>query len=198
MNPESFDLAMMRLAIDQAHNAATVGEVPVGAVIVRDRKVIATGYNHPVGSHDPTAHAEIHALRAAANQAGNYRLGDCSLYVTLEPCAMCCGAMIHARIKRLYYGAADPKTGACGSVVDLMAERRLNHHTQVHAGLLAPECGQVLREFFAARRSGAADSDAARGGGSRGAGSESGGSNNNAVLEDGIEVEFLDNQPDDE
>jgi tRNA(adenine34) deaminase len=197
-NPESFDLAMMRLAIDQAHNAATVGEVPVGAVIVRDRKVVATGYNHPIGSHDPTAHAEIHALRAAANQAGNYRLSDCSMYVTLEPCAMCCGAMIHARIQRLYYGAADPKTGACGSVVDLMANRRLNHHTQVHAGLLAQDCGQLLRDFFAARR---ASLIARRGGaahaqvGNDDAAREDG-RNNNAVLKDGIEVEFLDNLPD--
>jgi tRNA(adenine34) deaminase len=179
MNHDSFDLAMMRLAIDQAHNAATVGEVPVGAVLVRDRQVIATGYNHPIGSHDPTAHAEIRALRAAAEQAGNYRLTDCSLYVTLEPCAMCCGAMIHARIRRLFYGASDPKTGACGSVVDLMAEPRLNHHAQVHSGLLAEDCGRLLRDFFATRRRRA---DRA---------------NNNAAPDGGIEVEFLDYQPDD-
>jgi tRNA(adenine34) deaminase len=203
-HPESFNLAMMRLAIDQAHNAATVGEVPVGAVIVRDGKVIATGYNHPIGSHDPTAHAEIHALRAAANQAGNYRLRDCSLYVTLEPCAMCCGAMIHARIKRLYYGAADPKTGACGSVIDLMAESRLNHHTQVHAGLLAQECGQLLRDFFASRRGSAPSGPAAPavGGASsspNNAAALKGGRspNNNAALKGGIEVEFLDTLPDD-
>ena len=181
MNHDSFDLAMMRLAIDQAHNAATVGEVPVGAVIVRDRTVIATGFNHPIGSHDPTAHAEIRALRAAAEQAGNYRLTDCSLYVTLEPCAMCCGAMIHARIKRLYYGATDPKTGACGSVVDLMAEPRLNHHTQVHGSLLAAAGGLVLRYFCAARRRPAAGSAP----------------NNAAARGGGIEVEFLDNRPDD-
>jgi tRNA(adenine34) deaminase len=188
MNQESFDLAMMRLAIDQAHNAATVGEVPVGAVIVRDRKVIATGYNHPIGSHDPTAHAEIRALRAAAEQAGNYRLNDCSMYVTLEPCAMCCGAIMHARINALYYGANDPKTGACGSVVDLMGEPRLNHHTQVHAGLLAEECGRLLSDFFAARRK------------QRSLGTtpavSSGISNDNAAHKGGIEVEFLDNQPD--
>ena len=153
MNHDSFDLAMMRLAIDQAHNAATVGEVPVGAVIVRDRTVIATGFNHPIGSHDPTAHAEIRALRAAAEQAGNYRLTDCSLYVTLEPCAMCCGAMIHARIKRLYYGATDPKTGACGSIVDLPAIAHWNHHGVFSGGILADECGALLRRFFAERRS---------------------------------------------
>jgi tRNA(adenine34) deaminase len=178
MIPDSFDLAMMRLAIDQAHNAATVGEVPVGAVVVRDRTVIATGFNHPIGSHDPTAHAEIRALRAAAEQAGNYRLTDCSLYVTLEPCAMCCGAMMHSRLKRLCYGASDPKTGACGSVVDLMAEPRLNHHTQVQGGLLAGDCGQLLRDFFAARR-------------------RSGRTNDNAAPGGGIEVEFLDSRPDD-
>lgn len=193
MPPDGFDDAMMRLAIDQAHNAAIVGEVPVGAVIVRERTVIATGYNHPIGSHDPTAHAEINALRSAAEQAGNYRLGDCSMYVTLEPCAMCCGAMIHARIRSLFYGAADPKTGACGSVLDLMSERRLNHHTQVHGGLLADDCGRLLRDFFAERRS--------AGRGATGAGTQPTASppagNNNAAPKGGIEVEFLDNPPDD-
>ncbi len=200
MNQESFDLAMMRLAIDQAHNAATVGEVPVGAVIVRDRKVIATGYNHPIGSHDPTAHAEIRALRAAAEQARNYRLNDCSMYVTLEPCAMCCGAIMHARINALYYGANDPKTGACGSVIDLMGEPRLNHHAQVHAGLLAPECGRLLSDFFAARRKPRGNDTlppGSRNAAHKNAPHESGGAaNNNAAHEGGIEVEFLDNQPD--
>ncbi len=191
--PDGFDDAMMRLAIDQARNAAIVGEVPVGAVIVRDRSVIATGYNRPIGSHDPTAHAEINALRAAAEQAGNYRLGDCSMYVTLEPCAMCCGAMIHARIRSLFYGAADPKTGACGSVLDLMSERRLNHHTQVHGGLLADDCGRLLRDFFAERRSAARG---ASGAGTRAAAHPPAG-NNNAAPKGGIEVEFLDNPPDD-
>ena len=191
-DPTSFDLAMMRLAIDQAHNAATVGEVPVGAVIVREGKVIATGYNHPIGEHDPTAHAEIHALRAAATTLRNYRLVDCSLYVTLEPCVMCCGAIMHARIRRLFFGARDPKTGACGSVVDVMAERRLNHHTQVQGGLLADDCSRLLSEFFASRRAaaretGAIDTPAAR----RPSG------NNNAVPGDGIEVEFLDEPPGD-
>ena len=177
----------MGLALQEARKAWAQGEVPVGAVVVRDGEVIATGYNQPIGSHDPTAHAEIRALRAAAEQAGNYRLGDCSLYVTLEPCAMCCGAMIHARIQGLYFGAPDPKTGACGSVVDLMADRRLNHHTQVHGGLLAEDCGRLLREFFAGRRA------AARGA----AELESAAGNNNAAPKGGIEVEFLDNPPDD-
>jgi tRNA(adenine34) deaminase len=196
MIPDSFDSAMMRLAIDQAHNAAIVGEVPVGAIVVRDRTVIATGYNHPIGSHDPTAHAEIRALRAAAELASNYRLTDCSLYVTLEPCAMCCGAMIHARIKALYYGASDPKTGACGSVVDLMGERRLNHHTQVHAGLLAQQCGQLLSDFFALRRrQGGASAKVAAAG--EAAAQNEAAQNNDAVPRDGIEVEFLDNKPDD-
>ena len=169
--------------------------------MVRDRKVIATGYNHPIGSHDPTAHAEIRALRAAAELSANYRLTDCSLYVTLEPCAMCCGAIMHARIKALYYGATDPKTGACGSVVDLMGERRLNHHTQVHTGLLAQDCGQLLRDFFASRRrqggAGPPGENQGEHQGEHGPGNESGAGNNNAVPKDGIEVEFLDNQPDD-
>lgn len=146
------EAALMRLALDQAGNAWVLGEVPVGAVIVRDGVVIATGFNQPKGSLDPTAHAEIRALRAAAQVLGNYRLGECSLYVTLEPCAMCAGAIQHARIATLVYGAADPKTGACGSVLDLFAEERLNHHTRVRGGVMAPECGQVLADFFAERR----------------------------------------------
>lgn len=146
------DGAFMRLALDQAHNAWVLGEVPVGAVVVRDGLVIATGFNHPIGSADPTAHAEIRALRAAAEVLGNYRLNHCSLYVTLEPCAMCAGAIQHARIAHLVYGAPDPKTGACGSVVDLFAEPRLNHHAQVRGGLMAAECGSMLASFFAERR----------------------------------------------
>jgi tRNA(adenine34) deaminase len=144
--------AFMRLALDQAHNAWVLGEVPVGAVVVRDGVVIATGFNQPIGSADPTAHAEIRALRAAAEVLGNYRLNHCSLYVTLEPCAMCAGAIQHARISHLVYGAADPKTGACGSVVDLFAEARLNHHAQVRGGVMAAECGGMLADFFAERR----------------------------------------------
>lgn len=146
------DETFMRLALDQAHNAWALSEVPVGAVIVKDGKVIATGFNQPIGNNDPTAHAEIQAMRAAAELLGNYRLVDCDLYVTLEPCAMCAGTMQHARIRRLVYGAADPKTGACGSVVDLFAEPRLNHHTAVRAGVLAGEAGTLLSKFFVERR----------------------------------------------
>ena len=146
------DETLMRLAIDQAHNAWALGEVPVGAVVVKDGQVVATGFNQPIGNSDPTAHAEIQALRAAAELLGNYRLNHCELYVTLEPCPMCAGAMQHARIKRVVYGARDPKTGACGSVIDLFAEARLNHHTSVQGGVLAADCGGLLSRFFAERR----------------------------------------------
>lgn len=142
----------MRLAIEQAQQAAALGEVPVGAVIVRRGQVLATGFNQPIAGHDPCAHAEIRAIRAAAALVGNYRLVDCELYVTLEPCAMCCGAIMHARIARVVYGARDPKTGACGSVVDLMSERRLNHHASVQGGVLGDVCAGVLSAFFAQRR----------------------------------------------
>ncbi|HEY8609491.1 MAG TPA: tRNA adenosine(34) deaminase TadA [Noviherbaspirillum sp.] len=146
------DAVYMRQAISQAGNAWALGEVPVGAVVVKDGEVIATGFNQPIGTHDPTAHAEIMALRAAAEILGNYRLPGCALYVTLEPCAMCSGAMMHARLARVVYGAPDPKTGACGSVVDLFAQDRLNHHTTVQGGVLAAECGTLLKDFFAERR----------------------------------------------
>jgi tRNA(adenine34) deaminase len=146
------EAALMRLALDQARNAWVLGEVPVGAVVVRDGRVIATGFNQPVGSADPTAHAEIRALRAAAQILGNYRLNHCALYVTLEPCAMCAGAMLHARISHLVYGAADPKTGACGSVVDLFADPRLNHHASVRGGVMADDCARMLADFFTERR----------------------------------------------
>ncbi len=146
----------MRLALDQALNAQLAGEVPVGAVIVRrgpdGLQVVATGYNRPITTHDPTAHAEIVALRHAAILLGNYRLPGCELYVTLEPCAMCAMALMHARMKRVVWGAPDPKTGAAGSVLDLFAEPRLNHHTAVQGGVLAAPCGDLLREFFASRR----------------------------------------------
>jgi tRNA(adenine34) deaminase len=146
----------MRLALDQAQNAWLVGEVPVGAVIVRRTdeglQVIATGYNRPITTHDPTAHAEIVALRHAATLLENYRLPECELYVTLEPCPMCAMALMHARFKRVVYGAADPKTGAAGSVIDLFAQERLNHHTGVAGGVMADACGTLLREFFAERR----------------------------------------------
>lgn len=146
------DELFMRLALDQAHNAWALGEVPVGAVIVKDGQVLATGFNQPIGNADPTAHAEIQAIRAAAQMLGNYRLSHCELYVTLEPCAMCAGAIQHARIRRVIFGAADPKSGACGSVVDLFAEAKLNHHATVRAGVLADECGALLSRFFAERR----------------------------------------------
>lgn len=142
----------MRLALDAAAHAQAAGEVPVGAVVVKDGEVIATGFNQPIGLHDPTHHAEIAALRAASEALGNYRLPGCTLYVTLEPCAMCAGAMMHARLARVVYGAADPKTGACGSVVNLFAEERLNHHAEITGGVLADECGTMLSSFFAERR----------------------------------------------
>jgi tRNA(adenine34) deaminase len=151
----------MELALGEARRAWAQGEVPVGAVVVKDGEVIATGYNQPIGSHDPTAHAEIVALRAAAEKLGNYRLPGCELYVTLEPCAMCSGAMMHARLARVVYAAVDPKTGACGSVLDLFAQEQLNHHTEVVGGVLAEEASSMLKGFFAERRAatrrGAAD-----------------------------------------
>jgi len=146
----------MRLALDQAQNALLVGEVPVGAVVVRDtpggRQIVATGYNRPVTDHDPTAHAELVALRHAAQLLGNYRLPECEVIVTLEPCAMCAMALLHARVKRVVYGARDPKTGADGSVIDVFGERRLNHHTRVQGGVLAAASAELLQRFFAARR----------------------------------------------
>jgi len=146
------DQAFMSIALALAGQAAIAGEVPVGAIVVKDGEIIGRGSNAPIGSRDPSAHAEIQAMRNAAKNLGNYRLVDCTLYVTLEPCAMCAGAIQHARIARLVYGANDLKTGACGSVVDLMGEQKLNHHTQVISGILADECGKVLTNFFSERR----------------------------------------------
>lgn len=146
------DEAAMRLALDQAQNAWLSGEVPVGAVILHKGQVLATGYNRPITTHDPTAHAEIVALRHAATLLGNYRLPECELFVTLEPCAMCAMALMHARFSRIVFAASDPKTGAAGSVVDLFAQPLLNHHTRVEGGLLAEPAGRMLREFFAERR----------------------------------------------
>ncbi|TXG79152.1 MAG: tRNA adenosine(34) deaminase TadA [Rhodocyclaceae bacterium] len=147
------DLGFMRQALDLARQAGAADEVPVGAIVVRDGEVIGRGFNRPIGGHDPTAHAEVMALRDAARNTGNYRLVDSTLYVTLEPCVMCAGAIMHARIARVVFGARDPKTGACGSVIDLFAEDRLNHHAAVEGGVLADESGAMLSSFFAARRS---------------------------------------------
>ena len=153
MNPLlTSDALFMQEALSQARNAWVLGEVPVGALVVRDGEIIATGFNQPIANHDPTAHAEIMALRAAAAVMGNYRLPGCELFVTLEPCVMCAGAMMHARLARVVYGATDPKTGACGSIVNLFAESKLNHHTEVIGGVLAEECSQLLKDFFAERR----------------------------------------------
>jgi tRNA(adenine34) deaminase len=146
------DEDFMRAALALAEQARDAGEVPVGAVVVRDGVVIGSGFNSPISRHDPSAHAEILALRAAAVASGNYRLSGCTLYVTLEPCVMCSGAIMHARIGRVVYGAPDPKTGACGSVLNLFAEHSLNHHTAVAGGMLAEECGRVLKSFFQERR----------------------------------------------
>lgn len=146
------DLDYMGLALELARQAASLGEVPVGALVVKDGEIVGRGFNRPIASDDPTAHAEIMALRDAASNLGNYRLPGCTLYVTLEPCAMCSGAIMHARIARVVYGAGDYKTGACGSIVNLFAEPRLNHHTEVVSGILADECAALLSGFFAARR----------------------------------------------
>ena len=148
MNDEFF----MREALSLARSAECLGEVPVGAVVVCEGKIVGRGFNSPIGESDPTAHAEIAALRDAARNLENYRLPGCELFVTLEPCAMCAGAILHSRILRVVYGARDPKTGVHGSVVDLFAVERLNHHTEVIGGVLAEECGQLLSGFFAARR----------------------------------------------
>lgn len=142
----------MQMALAQAREAAAMGEVPVGAVLVRDGQVIATGRNAPIDGHDPTAHAEIVALRAAAQALGNYRLDDCELFVTLEPCAMCSGAMLQARLKRVVFAAAEPKTGAAGSVINLFAQTQLNHQTECQGGVLAAESSALLQDFFRQRR----------------------------------------------
>ena len=152
MEDDSFDMRFMREALGLAREAWAAGEVPVGAVVVRNGEIVGRGFNAPISRHDPSAHAEIMALRDAAGNLGNYRLVGCSLYVTLEPCVMCMGAIFHARIERVVYGASDPKTGACGSVIDLPADARLNYHAEVTGGVLAGECGGLLSGFFAQRR----------------------------------------------
>ncbi len=146
------DSHWMRLALDQAHLAAQEGEVPVGAVVVKNGQLIASGRNAPIAAHDPSAHAEILALRAAAAVLGNYRLDGCELFVTLEPCAMCSGAMLHARLKRVVFGATDPRTGAAGSVINVFAHSQLNHQTQLQGGVLAAEAALQLQAFFKPRR----------------------------------------------
>lgn len=148
------DLKWMRHAIELAGRGSDEGEVPVGAVIVQEDKVLGEGWNQPIGKHDPSAHAEIVALRAAGDTIENYRLLNTTLYVTLEPCVMCAGAIIHARVGRVVFGATDPKAGAAGSVVDIFANEKLNHHVKVEGGLLADECGQLLTQFFKAKRNG--------------------------------------------
>ena len=146
------DAEMMLEALRLASLAAKQGEVPVGAVVVKDGRIVGRGFNAPISSRDPSAHAEIRALREAGRALANYRLAGCTLYVTLEPCAMCAGAIMHARIGRLVYAATDPKTGACGSVTDLFSQKKLNHHTMVAGGVLAAEAGRLLSDFFLSRR----------------------------------------------
>jgi len=152
MTQVELDRQYMRLAIEQAQLAAEAGEVPVGAVLVQDGQVISKAFNKPITNHDPSAHAEMLALREAALVAENYRIPSSTLYVTLEPCAMCSGAMLHARINRVVYGAPDPKTGAAGSVLDLFSSKQINHQTSVEGGIMSEECGQLLRDFFKGRR----------------------------------------------
>ena len=146
------DRQFMQQALSQAKLAAAAGEVPVGAVLVRDGQIISTGFNQPITNSDPSAHAEMMALRAAAQSECNYRLPGTTLYVTLEPCTMCAGAMLHARVERVVFGATDPKTGAAGSVLNVFSEKQINHQTQVQGGIMGEECGQVLRDFFKERR----------------------------------------------
>ncbi|NQW70038.1 MAG: tRNA adenosine(34) deaminase TadA [Betaproteobacteria bacterium] len=148
----ALDRQFMQQAIEQAHLAAIAGEVPVGAVLVRDGQVISKAFNQPITNHDPSAHAEMLALRQAALTEQNYRLPGTTLYVTLEPCAMCAGAMLHARVDRIVFGAPDPKTGAAGSVVDLFAMKQINHQTSIEGGIMGDECGQLLKNFFKERR----------------------------------------------
>ena len=152
MTQAELDQQYMRMAIEQAQLAAQSGEVPVGAILVKNGEVIAKAFNRPIANHDPSAHAEMLAMREAALAEENYRIPGSTLYVTLEPCAMCSGAMLHARIERVVYGAPDPKTGAAGSVLDLFASKQINHQTSVEGGIMGEECGQMLRDFFKGRR----------------------------------------------
>ena len=152
MMQAELDRQFMQQALEQAQLAALAGEVPVGAVLVREGQVISKAFNKPITNHDPSAHAEMLALRQAALAEKNYRLPGTTLYVTLEPCTMCAGAMLHARVERIVYGAPDPKTGAAGSVVDAFSSKQINHQTSIHGGIMAKECGQLLKTFFKERR----------------------------------------------
>ena len=146
------DLKFMKLALGLAKKAELKNEVPVGALIVRNGEIIGQGMNTSISDHDPTSHAEINAIREAAKAIKNYRLKDCTIYVTLEPCAMCVGAIQHARIEKIIYGAPDPKTGACGSMIDLISVKEINHHAEAIGGILEKECGQILKDFFLSKR----------------------------------------------
>jgi tRNA(Arg) A34 adenosine deaminase TadA len=146
------DVRLMRAALREAERGAREMEVPVGAVVAADGRIIARAHNRPIKSHDPTAHAEILALRLAARRVGNYRLNGCTLYVTIEPCAMCAGAIVHARLKRVIFGARDPKAGACGSALKVLNHPKLNHHAEVLSGTLERECAKLIKDFFLARR----------------------------------------------
>ena len=146
------DLKFMKLALGLAKKAELKNEVPVGALIVRNGQIIGQGMNTSISDHDPTSHAEINAIREAAKAIKNYRLKDCTIYVTLEPCAMCVGAIQHARIEKIIYGAPDPKTGACGSMIDLISVKEINHHAEAIGGILEKECGQILKDFFLSKR----------------------------------------------
>jgi len=146
------DIQWMQHALQLARRAESIGEVPVGALIVKDNELIAEGWNQPITSNDPTAHAEVVALRAAAKKINNYRLVDTTLYVTLEPCSMCAGALIHARVKRVVIGASDPRTGAAGSVFNILNTDKLNHFIDIEMGILKEECGELLKQFFKRKR----------------------------------------------
>ncbi|MCL2389477.1 MAG: tRNA adenosine(34) deaminase TadA [Elusimicrobia bacterium] len=146
------DVFFMRAALRECQKAVNSGEVPVGAVIVKDGKIIARGFNKNITATDPTAHAEIVALRRAAKKLGNYRLNDCTIYVTLEPCAMCASALVHARIKKIVYGAPDPKAGACGSIFNIARHEKLNHKIELSSGALEDECSKMLKDFFKSKR----------------------------------------------
>ncbi len=151
-NKDKQDELWMRQALRLAHKAAQLGEVPVGAVLVKDNQLLAEGWNQPIAGHDPTAHAEIMAIRCAAQVEQNYRLPGTTLYITIEPCSMCAGAIVHARVERVVFGAVEPRAGAAGSVLNLLQNSQFNHQVEVQSGILAEECGQVLKDFFRSRR----------------------------------------------